>query len=460
MAFQARHRDPLLDSETQALLERRGCELIGLVLVTLAVLAVLLLGSYAPDDPSWLSATDKPAENFLGRTGASVASPLMVISGLASWGLPLVLGVAGVRFLFHLGADRVPGRLIFAPLALALMSVYASTHVPPEAWSHSFGLGGLFGDTILGALLGFLPVNAAVGLRVAALTSALAAAWMLTYTLGFTRAELSAGLRYILRSIVFAYSSLLRLLTVIAVGTVRGTSAAARSMSERRAARRAERDFIDASAEESPRAAVLRPATARSEPPVTATGTPAHTGLLGRARALVSATPAADDDIDLGNWDDAGEDRVRARIVDAVRARVGDVQVARTMRVEPLETGQRPLNEPSATFPEDDFGDDIDMPAPELVDEATPLVARPLFETGRSADDGTGRRVVQHASRKAPAPSKRAKAEAQPSLFSDGAPRLRDPAPGPADRPRLDRTPSSVGRGARRKRTHARKRPG
>ena len=73
-----------------------------------------------------------------------------------------------MRFLLHLGEDRALGRLIFAPIGIALISVYASTHVPGPGWAHSFGLGGLFGDTILGALLGMLPFGAAFSLKLLA----------------------------------------------------------------------------------------------------------------------------------------------------------------------------------------------------------------------------------------------------------------------------------------------------
>ena len=58
-SYQARGRDPLFDSETQALLERRGRELIGIALFAVGVLVAALLWSYSPDDPSWFSATDK-----------------------------------------------------------------------------------------------------------------------------------------------------------------------------------------------------------------------------------------------------------------------------------------------------------------------------------------------------------------------------------------------------------------
>ena len=52
--YQARGRGRLLDSKTQAVLERRGKELLGLLFLVLGAIAVMILGSYMPEDPSWL----------------------------------------------------------------------------------------------------------------------------------------------------------------------------------------------------------------------------------------------------------------------------------------------------------------------------------------------------------------------------------------------------------------------
>ncbi|MGB5066941.1 MAG: DNA translocase FtsK 4TM domain-containing protein, partial [Albidovulum sp.] len=126
-SYQARQRDPLLDQNTQAAIERRGKELLGAVLLMLAALTALMLASYSPDDPSWLASTDEPARNLLGRYGAAIASPLFVIAGYATWGIALVLAAWGLRFMLHIAEDRALGRAIFAPIAIALLAVYAST---------------------------------------------------------------------------------------------------------------------------------------------------------------------------------------------------------------------------------------------------------------------------------------------------------------------------------------------
>ena len=219
-SYQARQRDPLLDRNTQAAIERRGKELLGAALLMLAALTALMLASYSPDDPSWLAATDEPARNLLGRYGAAIASPLFVIAGYASWGIGLLLAVWGLRFMRHVGEDRALGRAIFSPIAIALLAVYASTHAAGAGWAHSFGLGGLFGDTVLGAILGVAPVSAAFGLKVMSVLVGIGALAMTLFVLGFDGRELRGLGRFLLVGLIVAYDGLLRLLGAGARGAL------------------------------------------------------------------------------------------------------------------------------------------------------------------------------------------------------------------------------------------------
>ena len=164
-SYQSRGRDPLLDSNMAEAIEKRGKELLGIALVLMGCAAAAMFWSYAPSDPWWMSATDAPVQNWMGRLGASVAAPMFMIVGLGSWGLAIVLVAWGVRFALHRGNERAVGRLIFAPIWIALLSVYAATLVPGPEWTHSFGLGGLFGKTVLGSLLNILPISATFGLK-------------------------------------------------------------------------------------------------------------------------------------------------------------------------------------------------------------------------------------------------------------------------------------------------------
>ncbi|MCB1329677.1 MAG: DNA translocase FtsK 4TM domain-containing protein, partial [Maritimibacter sp.] len=106
MAYQAKGRDPIFDSTTQALIERRGKELIGLALLALAVGFAMLIWSYSPDDPGLLAATEGPTRNLLGPLGAAIASPLAVVIGKGAWGIVIGLAGWGLRFVTHIGEER------------------------------------------------------------------------------------------------------------------------------------------------------------------------------------------------------------------------------------------------------------------------------------------------------------------------------------------------------------------
>ncbi|MEM8592654.1 MAG: DNA translocase FtsK 4TM domain-containing protein, partial [Pseudomonadota bacterium] len=186
MAYQTHGRDPLLDQNMQAALERRGRELIGILLVILGLMAVLMIVSYSPDDPNWMMATDAPVQNWLGRAGATLAAPLFMIVGWGALGIGILFMAWGARFALDWGRERAFSRLIFAPIAVALASVYAATLQPPAEWSHSFGLGGLFGDTVLLMVLQIIPGTAALGAKMISLLTGVMIFGLAAFVLGFT----------------------------------------------------------------------------------------------------------------------------------------------------------------------------------------------------------------------------------------------------------------------------------
>jgi DNA segregation ATPase FtsK/SpoIIIE, S-DNA-T family len=229
-SYQTRQRDPLLDQNVQAMLERRGKELLGLAFIAAAAAATMMLWTYTPEDPGWMVATDEPARNALGRFGAAAASTLTIICGKGAWAIPVVLLAWGLRFLTHRGEDRALGRMIFAVIGVALASVFAATHVPGAEWTHSFGLGGLFGDTIVGALLGVLPFGAGAGLRLLSVAAGVSLVGIGLFVTGFDRAELKRLVRFLLVSLVMTYAAIADLLGRGAAGTTQ----AARGLRDRR----------------------------------------------------------------------------------------------------------------------------------------------------------------------------------------------------------------------------------
>ncbi len=423
MAYQTRGRDPLFDPETQAVLQRRGTELLGLVMLAAGIACAAMLGTFAADDPSWLTATSEPARNALGRFGASLASPLYVIVGMGAWGFAAVLTVWGVRLVVHAGDARL-GRIVFAPIAIALASVYAATHVPPGGWAQTFNLGGLFGDTVLGTALGLLPVAPGTGLRIVSFASAVAGVAAAFYALGVNRREMRGTLRWLWYGAVVSYVAVVR-------GIVHGLAGAGRSASAGLAAAR------NARAKGGVRTApddVIAPAARRRRTPGAEDdaddprrgqqdagidpevgGAPAGASLVGRALAALRRSSRTD-------APDAG-----TSVATEAGAHVGSGR----MRAEPalgvpvVRGAAAPFAPPVTAASDDDIAD-REMPAPELVDpelSAAPLP--PAFATRR----GDHAPLVRHPTRKPVTPSSQARAEAQPALRFDEDATAYEPPP-------------------------------
>ncbi len=371
MAYQTRRRDPLFDSKTQAALERRGSELLGLALLAAGIAVALTMGTYSPDDPSWLAATDEPVRNFFGRFGASIASPLIVIAGLGGWGVAAILVVWGVRLTLHSGVAAI-GRLVFAPIAVALVSVYAATHAPGPGWDHSFGLGGLFGDTVLGALLGMLPMPPATGLRVAALGIAAAGVTAMLYVMGVTIGELRAFAAFCIRSSRRALIALLGLTLRGAASTIDGAAAARQRMAARQQRGEARSKRGESIPERGVRSVLAR-----------------FPSIPLPFRRAVAAGPA--------------EATRPARLA----------REAAPNRNEPPVVRREPLL------------DDDELPAPELVAPEPSQIPR-FGPVRRPVQDAVA--VVQH-SKARQRPSARARAEAEPSLPLEEAAAAYEPPP-------------------------------
>ncbi|MDP5365457.1 MAG: DNA translocase FtsK [Paracoccaceae bacterium] len=388
MAYQTRGRDPLFDSDVQAAIEKRGKELLGLVLIVLGCAAAAMVMSYNPADPSFLSATDAPVQNWMGRMGATIAAPLFMIAGWGSWAIALVLIAWGIRFALHIGEERAMGRLIFAPIAVALCSVYAASLVPGAVWkdTHHFGLGGVFGDMIMGMFLTAVPLGSSVGIKLASLVLAVGMLVLGAFVLGFTRIELKRIGRFLLVGMILSYARLMQIMGRGASGTVQMAQSVQARAAERRLIRAREAEEAAAWAETqaayaAPQAltdhaampqAGRAPLVARRNelPPAPASewseddtwqdegdtyDQPAgpigkiKTGLLSRVpgfgrRAeampepeLVEAYPNA--------YDEAhdimpGDDRIRAKIADVIKSRVRPVAPLAPVQHAPLTRGR------------------------------------------------------------------------------------------------------------------------
>jgi S-DNA-T family DNA segregation ATPase FtsK/SpoIIIE len=407
-SYQARQRDPLVDEGTRHMLERRGRELLGLALLILAAGVVLMLWTYSPEDPGWMVATEEPAQNAFGRPGAALASTLVILIGLGSWAIPVILAAWGVRFMIHRGGERALGRVVFAVVAVAFAAVHCATLVPGDAWTHTFGLGGLFGDTVLGSLIGVMPGTAGFGLKLLSLATLVGLVAFMLFVTGFDLAELRASWRYLLVGSILGYNALASVVGMGARGALSGalalqdrararTSAGAQLAAQDSTLRRAVPPVTASMTPEPLRASSTRalppslggdPRTQLSDPapspvpPALQTAVPAKLGLLARLRR--TATPDIQTELvrpDRPSWDPSmpTEDRIRARISDVVRSRVQRTPPASAAVPPPLAARMEPpLMRPRG-------------PVPLMADTrgvARPLAAAPGPSVPYSASEG------------------------------------------------------------------------
>jgi DNA segregation ATPase FtsK/SpoIIIE-like protein len=119
---------------------RWASEALGIFLLLAGILTALALFSYDSHDPNLFSlTTGDPAapSNWIGRFGASLASALYALLGLAAWGVPVALLAWGWQRFWQRPVEN-PGSKA-AGLALLFLSV-------PSLLSLLFGRRSLFGS--------------------------------------------------------------------------------------------------------------------------------------------------------------------------------------------------------------------------------------------------------------------------------------------------------------------------
>ena len=479
-SYQSRGRDPLLDSSTQAAIEKRGKELFGLLLVVIGVLLAILVGSYSAQDPSWISATDAPVKNWLGRFGASTAAPLIMVVGVGIWAMPSMLLIWGLRFAFHFGEERVAGRLIFAPIAIAMASIYAATLTTSSGWPN-FGMGGMFGDTVLAIVLTVQPFGAGLAVKLFSLVSLMSLLAMLAFVLGFSRAELRISGRWLFLGIVMTYTTILRIIGKMATVSAKVVQKFMVTFAAKRQQLRLSREFLAQSAVEGdvvnrlfsePELKERAAAVVRANPAMPTRSAP-MADLSGRkmppmtASALV-AEPTAPENVALVPVQQSGGflsgflkrndpmpepelvavreapdaapldgARVAARITDAVRNRKApEAPIGGNLRVEPqltagkgprplllaMQTESDPVEAMAEVLEDEDHASFVANEVPTISHKGTlhqasiPVAAEPTPIVRIIVPTPDPKKVVQHTPVRAVTPSRQAIAESQPNL--------------------------------------------
>ncbi len=142
-------RRPIFSSLFLKFLWRLFFKLIGIILFLIGIFILLIMLSYDSNDPSFRSSASNSVNNILGSFGSHIADPLHLSLGITHFVIILILGIWSWRLFFDVNKERILGRLFFIPIPISTSSIFFSTYPPSDKWEFSYGLGGIFGDTVL-----------------------------------------------------------------------------------------------------------------------------------------------------------------------------------------------------------------------------------------------------------------------------------------------------------------------
>jgi S-DNA-T family DNA segregation ATPase FtsK/SpoIIIE len=132
-------------------LSRRVSEVVGVALFASALIWLIALASYDPNDPVWFfsSGTQEMPSNFVGRVGAFLAELSFQLFGYGSYLMPALIVIAGWHYFWCRDVDAIYTKMIGALLALSCTSAFMSLALGSvDLGERSFRAGGYLGDFV------------------------------------------------------------------------------------------------------------------------------------------------------------------------------------------------------------------------------------------------------------------------------------------------------------------------
>ncbi|MDB4132962.1 DNA translocase FtsK 4TM domain-containing protein [Amylibacter sp.] len=407
MANSTRPRGPILETQLKTQIRNRLMELLGLVLIFCAFITSTALYSYSPNDPNFLNSTSGDVQNIMGFYGASYAMTLMFAIGWASWACSLAMIIWGFRLLLHRGHQLILKRGVFLPIFLAFTAVFMATNVPPANWPNSYNLGGFSGDAIFEVLVDFNPIDLAIWVKSVSLFLGISSFCIGLFSLGFSLPEIKSILSRSLQGVIFTVLILWKIIKKL-IPHSKNKSALVQT----------DNDQLDSSYN----IGIQRYDNIEDDTEVL--DIPKNGGLKSLLPSFTTfnkneknnSNTEILDDISPDSASTDNPDRVTRRIQEAVhRKNLKNNRDAPMVDIEPID-------EPSIPTPPDaNFYDDANERSMELPLETKrkePTLLRP----------SSAKSVVEHPSKKPIPQSKKAKSEAQPTLFSENMANYEQPA--------------------------------
>ncbi|MDA9369433.1 DNA translocase FtsK 4TM domain-containing protein [Amylibacter sp.] len=407
MANSTRPRGPILETQLKTQIRNRLMELLGLVLIFCAFITSTALYSYSPNDPNFLNSTSGDVQNIMGFYGASYAMTLMFAIGWASWACSLAMIIWGFRLLLHRGHQLILKRGVFLPIFLAFTAVFMATNVPPANWPNSYNLGGFSGDAIFEVLVDFNPIDLAIWVKSVSLFLGISSICIGLFSLGFSLPEIKSILSRSLQGVIFTVLILWKIIKKL-IPHSKNKSALVQT----------DNDQLDSSYN----IGIQRYDNIEDDAEVL--DIPKNGGLKSLLPSFTkfnkneknNSSTEILDDISPDTASTDNPDRVTRRIQEAVHKK--NLKSNRDAPMVDIE----PIDEPSVPTPPDaNFYDDANERSMELPLETKrkePTLLRP----------SSAKSVVEHPSKKPIPQSKKAKSEAQPTLFSENMANYEQPA--------------------------------
>ncbi|MBU1538596.1 MAG: DNA translocase FtsK 4TM domain-containing protein, partial [Alphaproteobacteria bacterium] len=173
----------------------------GVLQALLAALLLAALISWNPADPSLNAASGAEPTNWLGLNGALFADLFMQSLGLAAWPATLLLVAFGLAAaigdVIQQRLKPTPVRALSATGGVLALSAALSALAAPAAWPLAAGLGGLWGDAIVGLVrMGCDALRLPGAPVIAGLMFLPLGLWGIGYAVGLRFADLGDGLAW------------------------------------------------------------------------------------------------------------------------------------------------------------------------------------------------------------------------------------------------------------------------
>ena len=141
-------------------MSRRVSEFVGVALFAAALIWIIALASYDPNDPVWFFSTGAPGatvNNFVGRVGAFLGELSFQLFGYASYIIPAVLVIIGWNYFWCRSLDAAGTKTLGASLLVGCFSALLSLVFGSlEVSGKSFRAGGYAGDWVARLLSDYL----------------------------------------------------------------------------------------------------------------------------------------------------------------------------------------------------------------------------------------------------------------------------------------------------------------